>query len=103
MTYARGQTFEEPYVRTRRGQLDVAEALAAHLRLRDLDAALVAYHAAVLHALVLAAEALPVGDGAEYARAEEAVALGLEGAVVYGLRLRHLAVRPVANLLGRRQ
>ena len=42
------------------GQFDVAQALAAHSRQRDFDAALVADHAAVLHALVLAAQALPV-------------------------------------------
>src|SRR3546814_1349028 len=40
------------------GQLDVAHALAAHLGQGDLDAALFADNAAVLHALVLAAQAL---------------------------------------------
>ncbi|MBP1607754.1 MAG: hypothetical protein H6Q08_3128, partial [Acidobacteria bacterium] len=59
------QLVEEPHVRDRRGQLDVAHPLAAHLGLRDLDAALVADDAAVLHALELAAEALPVGHRAE--------------------------------------
>ncbi len=88
---------------TGRGQLDVAQALAAHLGLRDFDAALVADHAAVLHALVLAAEALPVGDRAEDLRAEQAVAFGLERAVVDRLRLGHLTVRPLQDLLGRRQ
>ena len=79
------------------------EALAPDLRLRDFDAALVADHAAVLHALVLAAEALPVGDRAEDLRAEQSVALRLERAVVDRLRLGHLAVRPGEDLLGRRQ
>ena len=74
---------------------DVAQPLAAHLGLRDFDAALVADHAAVLHALVLAAEALPVGDRAEDLRAEQPVALRLEGPVVDRLRLGHLAVRPL--------
>ena len=50
------QALEEPDVADRRGQLDVAHALAPHPGLRDFDAALVADHAAVLHALVLAAE-----------------------------------------------
>ena len=73
------------------------------LRERDFDAALVADDAAVLHALVLAAEALPVGDGSKDAGAEEAVAFGLEGAVVDGFRLGDFAVRPAADLLrGRR-
>src|SRR6185437_4488676 len=81
---ARGQALEEPYVRAGRGELDVAEAFATDFRERDFNAALVADDSAVLHALVFAAEALPVGDGAEDARAEEPVALRLEGAVVDG-------------------
>ncbi len=96
---AAGQSLEEPDVRAGAGQLDVAEPLAAHLAERHFDAALVADHAAVLHALVLAAQALPVGDGAKDARAEQAVALRLEGAVVDGLRLGDLAMRPGADLL----
>jgi hypothetical protein len=55
----------------------------------------------VLHALVLAAEALPIGDGAKDAGAEEAVALRLEGAVIDGLRLGDLAMRPGTDLLRR--
>ena len=88
-------------MRDRPGELDVAHALAAHLGERDFDAALLADHAAVLEALVLAAQALVVLDRAEDLGAEEAVALRLEGAVVDGLRLLHLAVRPRADLLGR--
>ena len=99
MPDAAGQSLEEPDVRAGAGQLDVAEPLAAHLAQRHLDAALVADHAAVLHALVLAAQALPVRDGAKDARAEQPVALRLEGAVVDRLRLGHLAVRPGADLL----
>src|SRR6185436_11105918 len=80
---------------------DVAKALATHARLSHFDAALVADHAAVLHALVLAAEALPVGDRPEDLRAEQAVAFGLEGAVVDRLGLGDLAVRPRHDLVGR--
>src|SRR5580698_2416738 len=98
---ARRQALEEPDVRAGRGQLDVAEALTANLRQRDFNAALVADDAAVLHALVLAAETLPVSDRAEDAGAEQAIALRLEGAVVDGFRLRDFAMRPAANLLGR--
>src|SRR6185437_6871294 len=98
---ARRESLEEPDVRAGRGQLDVSEALAADLRHRDFDAALVADDAAVLHALVLAAEALPVGDGAEDAGAEQPVPLRLEGAVVDGFRLGDFAVRPATNLLRR--
>src|SRR5919106_295153 len=97
------QPLEEPHVGDRRGQLDVAHALAPHPRPGDLDAALVADHAGELHPLVLAARALVVLGGDEDARAEQSVALGLESPVVDGLRLFHLAVRPVADLLRRRE
>ena len=98
---ARRQALEEPDVRAGRGELDVAEAFATDLGEGDFDAALVADHAAVLHALVLAAEALPVGDRSKDARAEQAVAFGLERAVVDGFRLGDFTMRPRADLLGR--
>ena len=98
---AAGQALEEPDVRAGRSQFDVAQALAANLGQRDFHAALVADDAAVLHALVLAAQALPVGDRAENPGAEQAVALRLEGAVVDRLRLGYFAVRPAANLFRR--
>src|SRR2546430_3523825 len=81
----------------------MAEALAANLAQSDFNAALVADNAAVLHALVLAAQAFPVGDGAKNLGAEEAVALGLERAVVDGLRLGDFAVRPGTNFFRARQ
>src|SRR5213078_3304933 len=92
---------EEPDVRDRSSEVDVAHALAAHLLARHLDAAALADDALVADALVLAAVALPVLRRTEDALAEEAVALGLERAVVDRLGLRHLAGRPVANLLRR--
>ena len=97
------QRLEEPDVRDGRGQVDVAEALAAHLGLDDLDAALLADDPAVLHALVLAAVALVVLHRAEDLRAEEPVPLRLERAVVDRLGLLDLTVRPLADLLGRRE
>src|SRR4029434_901803 len=97
------QPLEEPDVADRRGQGDVAEALAAHLGLRHFDAALVADHAAVLHALVLAAEALPVGNRAEDLRAEQAIAFRLARAVVDRLRLGDFAERPLLDLVWRCQ
>ena len=97
------QALEEPDVRAGAGQFDVAEALAAHARQRDFDAALVADDAAVLHALVLAAQAFPVGDRAEDAGAEQTVALRLEGAVVDRFRLGDFAVGPAPDLLRRSQ
>ena len=100
---AAGQALEEPDVRAGAGQLDVAQPLAAHARQRDFHAALVADHAAVLHALVLAAQALPILGGAEDARAEQPVALRLEGPVVDGLRLGDFAVGPAPDLFRRSQ
>src|SRR6185312_11394822 len=60
---------------------------------------LLADDALVLHALVLAAQALVILDRPEDARAEQSVALGLEGAIVDGFRLFDLAVGPRQNLL----
>src|SRR5919206_375584 len=77
---------------------DVAHAVAPHARQRDLDAALLADDALVLHALVLPAQALVILDRPENARAEQAVALRLERAVVDGLGLFDLAVGPGQNL-----
>src|SRR2546422_9940308 len=96
--HRRRQRFEEPDVRHGDGQLDVPHALAPHLGERHLDAAAVADHAAVADALVLAAVALPVLDRAEDALAEQPVPLRLEGAVVDGLGLGHLAPGPPGPL-----
>ncbi|CAK0601279.1 Uncharacterised protein [Burkholderia pseudomallei] len=99
----RRQRLQEPDVRDRRRELDVAHSLTAHLRERHFDAALLADHAAVLQALVLAAQALVVLDRAEDLRAEQTVALGLERAVVDRFRLLHFAERPRADLVRRGQ
>src|SRR6185295_12235738 len=87
-----------PDVRDRGRELDMTHALAPDAAERDLDRALLADDALVLHALVLAAQALVILDRPEDARAEQAVALGLEGAIVDGLRLFDLAVGPRQNL-----
>jgi hypothetical protein len=87
-------------VRDRRGQLDVPHPLAPHLGPSDLDAAALADDALEPDALVLAAVALPVPGRAEDLLAEEPVLFRLEGAVVDGFRLLHLAVRPLPDVLG---
>src|SRR5207302_2790997 len=92
---------EEPDVRDGRREVDVAHPLAPHLLPGHLDAAALADDALVADALVLAAVALPVTGRPEDALAEQAVALGLERAVVDRLRLRDLAGRPVTDLLRR--
>jgi hypothetical protein len=98
---ARRQRLQEPDMGDRARELDMPHSFPADLRQRHFDAALLADHAAVLEALVLAAEALVVLDRPEDLGAEQAIALRLEGAVVDGLRLLHLAVGPRADLLGR--
>src|SRR5438477_2275081 len=80
-------------------ELDMAHAVAAHLRQGDLDAARLTDDAAVLHPLVLAAQALVLLDRPKDAGAEQPVPLGLEGAVVDRLGLLDLAVGPGANAL----
>jgi hypothetical protein len=67
---------------------------AAHL-----DAAALADDALEADALVLAAVALPVPGGTEDLLAEETVLLRTEGAVVDGLGLLHLTVRPLADVV----
>jgi hypothetical protein len=101
LSHPGGYALEVPYVGDRHRQLDVPQAFPADLGLRDLDLALVADHPAVPYPLVLAAVALPVLHRSEDPLAEEAVALGLEGPVVDGLRLRHLAVGPLPDGLRR--
>ena len=99
MADAAREALEEPDVGRPAQRARCGQALTTNFRLGDFDAALVADDAAVLHALVLAAEALPVGDRAEDLRTEQTIPLRLEGAVVDGLGLQDLAVRPGANLL----
>src|SRR5690349_7028395 len=93
------RALEVPDMAHRRGQLDVAHALAAHLRARDLYAALVADDAFMTHTLVFAARALPVLRWTKDALAEESVLLRLERAIVDSFWLGHLAIAPGANLL----
>src|SRR5215470_7046802 len=100
---AAGQALEEPHMRAGRSKLDVPQALAANLRERDFNTALIADDSAMLHPLVFAAQALPVRHGAENLGAKQAVALGLEGAVVDGFRLGHLTMGPRPDFLRTRQ
>ena len=99
---ARRQRLQEPDVRDRRGQLDMAHALAADLRNGNFDTALFADDALVLHALVLAAQAFVILDRTEDARAEQAVTLGLERAIVDRLGLLDLAEGPGTDPVRRR-
>ena len=95
-----GHALEVPDVGDGGGELDVAHPLAAHLGAGHLDAAALADDPLEADALVLAAVALPVPGGTEDLLAEEPVLLRLEGAVVDGLGLLDLAVRPRADVVG---
>ena len=99
----RRQRLQEPDVRNRAREFDVAHAIAPHFRQRDFDAALLADHAAMLEALVLAAQTLVVLHRPEDAGAEQTVALRLERAVVDRLRLLHFAERPRPDHVRRRE
>src|SRR5690606_15804072 len=90
---------EEPDVDDRRGELDVAHALATNAAVRHLHAAAVADHPLVLHAAILAAGAFPVLLRAKDALAEQAVLFGTVGAVVDRLGLLHFAERPATNVV----
>ena len=70
VTDAARQALEEPHVRAGTGEFDMSQTLSAYARQRHFDAALVADNAAVLHALVLTAQAFPVGYRSEDAGAE---------------------------------
>jgi hypothetical protein len=94
---ARRHALEEPDVRDRHGQLDVAHPLATDAGERDFDTATIADDAAMLDALVLAAGAFPVLHRTEDALAEQAALLGLERAVVDGFRVLDLALGPGAD------
>ncbi|CAB4615974.1 unannotated protein [freshwater metagenome] len=91
---------EVPDVHDRSGEFDVTHALAADLRTGDFDATTLADDALETDTLVLAAVALPVLLRAEDLLAEESVLLGLERAVVDGLRLLDFAVGPCADGIG---
>ena len=79
-------------MRHRSRQRYMADALTADLGIRDLDAAAVADDALISIGLELAAPALPGLGSTEDALAEETVPLRAERALVYGLRLLHLAI-----------
>src|SRR5436305_2223827 len=77
----------------------MAHTFTADLRGGDLDAALFADDSLVFHALVLAAQAFVILDRPEDARAEQAVTLGLERAVIDRLGFLDLAIGPGQDLL----
>ena len=67
----------------------------------DFDAATVADGAFVADAFIFTAMTFPIASGAEDTFAEEAVAFGLECAVINGFGLFYFAVGPSADFIGR--
>src|SRR4029453_6525814 len=96
---SRRYALEVPDVCHRRCQLNMAHPLATYLGAGHLDAAAFTDDALEAHSLVLAAVALPVPCGTEDLLAEKSIPLRLERPVVDGLRLLHLTVRPLADLV----
>ena len=86
-------------MRNRCSQFDMAHAFAAHLLQGHLNAAFFADNATILHALIFAAQTFVIFYRPKDTRAEQAVTLGLKGAVVDRLRLFDLAIRPAENTL----
>ena len=87
----------------RGSQFYVPHALPAHFGPCDFHATAIAYHAPETNALVFAAIAFEILRGAKYAFAEKAILLWLESALVYGLWLGDLTIRPRSYLLRRGQ
>ena len=79
-------------MRDRTGQFDVRHALAPYLGQGDLSTTLLADHATMFHALVLAAKTLVILDWTENCGAEKPVPFRLEGTVVNGFRLLDFTV-----------
>lgn len=99
--HAGGDTFEVPDMRDGCGEFDMAHAFSANFSASDFDAAAVADSAFIADAFIFTAMAFPIASGTENAFAEEAVAFGLEGAIVDSFGLFNFAVRPFANFLWR--
>ena len=78
----------------RTGQFDMAHPFAADLGQGDFDAALLADYAAVLQALVFAAQTFIVLDRAENLGAKQSIPFRFERSIVYGLRFLYLTEGP---------
>ena len=87
-----GSDFRNQMCATGEGQFDMAHPVAPHLGERHFHAAFFADDAFILHPLVFAAETFIVLDRTENPRAEKAVPLRLERAVIYCLWLLNLAI-----------
>ena len=96
----RWQRLEVPNVHARRGQVDVAHALAANARVGDFHTTAIADDAFELGAAVLAAGAFVILFRTKNAFAEQAVFLGTVGAIVDGLGLLDFTKGPRTDVVG---
>ena len=94
MADAAGQAFEEPDMRTWRRELDVSQPFAPHFGKRDFHSAFIADHASIFHALVFAAQALPVCNRAKDPSTKKSILFRFERTVVDRFGLGHFAARP---------
>ena len=85
---------QEPDVRNRSSKLDVAHTLTAYLLECYFNTAFLADNAAILHALIFAAQTFVIFDRAKDTGAEQAVPLWLESTVVDGFWFLNFAKRP---------
>ncbi len=81
----------------------MAQSLAPNLARNNLNTTFFTNNTAMLHALVFAAVAFVVLDRTKNLGAEQAIALRLEGPVVNGFRLFHLAKRTLPDFIRRGQ
>ena len=88
------QRFQEPDVRSRGSQFDVAHTLTAYFSLGHFNAALLTDDATVFQALVLTAQALVIFYRPKDTGAEKAVTFWFERTVVDGFRLFNFTERP---------
>ena len=79
----------------------MAQTFAAHACQCDFYTALIADNPAMLHTLVLAAQAFPIGYRSKDAGTEQPVSFGFKSAVVDGLRLGDFAMGPGSNFFRR--
>ena len=81
-------------MRNRAGQFDMAHPLTADFLQGHFDATFLADNATIFHALIFAAKTFVIFDRAKDTRAEQAIPLWLERAVVDSFRLLNFAKRP---------
>ena len=89
-----GHTLEEPDVRNRHCQFNMAHTFTTHTGLGDFHTAMVADHALDLDAFVQTAAALPVAGRTENAFAEQTAAFRFKGTVVDSFRIFDFAETP---------